>query len=144
MGAARNLLLIVRSALERRSYTTTTTTVVFYTVSFQLRAFLNTKCVQFFFPLLLSPPSHVRIRDIETNSERGARNTLPASFDQIGEEFAPDPEVSENPEDPRQREENGHVNGSACNHVFLSRLRIQPWELFSSRSSDHPACPFSI
>lgn len=62
VGAARNLLLIVRSVLERRSYTTT---IVFYTVSFQLRAFLNTKYIAFFSPSFLSLPRSNR--DIETN-----------------------------------------------------------------------------
>lgn len=95
MGAARNLLLIVRSVLERRSYTTT---ITFYTVSFQLRAFLNTKYITFF---LL--PVRIEIQKRISN-ERARNNTLPASFDQIGEEFAPDPEVSENSKDPRQRE----------------------------------------
>lgn len=138
MGAARNLLLIVRSVLERRSYTTT---ITFYTVSFQLRAFLNTKYITFFSPPLLSVRIEIQKR---ISNERARNNTLPASFDQIGEEFAPDPEVSENSKDPRQREQNGHVNGSARNHVFLSRSDIRPWKLFSSKSSDHPACPFSI
>lgn len=62
VGAARNLLLIVRSVLERRSYTTT---IVFYTVSFQLRAFLNTKYITFF--LLLPSPLLRTNRDVETN-----------------------------------------------------------------------------